>query len=503
MPTLTVTRAWAFLHLGDLDRGKQELDIALASEGPARVATLIECADLESLYGSLDRSWTLVRQTATAEPADDPVRRRLILSELLSRTGQFEAAAHELAQIDPEEPRPLGAFSGRWHLQAARIAVRQGKSPDPEVDQAISIFKQQKAGFWTRIAEIVRAAASSEPGELNELIHRIVDVEPVYATTCADDLAPRLADLDDTVLRVIRSEAVRRPDRWRDVMRRTTRAQDPTARDIAARMLDEIGEVDDIALLRALARESRSPALASLGRGLARRLAPKALVHDLGHMQVTIGDRIVEGSSVRRKVLSLIAFLMTRPGFAATRDQVLDALWPELEPSIAANSLNQTVYFLRRVFEVGYKEDESAQYLQHDGEVIRLDPYLVDSQSMVCSRLIDEARVDLPPGPVERLSKAYGGRFALDFEYDDWASPFRENLHAGYLDVIEQAVRADTVRGLFDRASVVARRALAVDSDAEGLELALLRIYQGSGSHAAAAEQSSHYAGLTDDESDT
>ena len=36
---------------------------------------------------------------------------------------------------------------------------------------------------------------------------------------------------------------------------------------------------------------------------------------------------------------------------SSTRDQVLDALWPDLEPLVAVNSLNQTVYFLRRVFE--------------------------------------------------------------------------------------------------------------------------------------------------------
>ena len=36
---------------------------------------------------------------------------------------------------------------------------------------------------------------------------------------------------------------------------------------------------------------------------------------------------------------------------SSTRDQVLDALWPELDPVDALNSLNQTVYFLRRVLE--------------------------------------------------------------------------------------------------------------------------------------------------------
>ncbi len=87
-----------------------------------------------------------------------------------------------------------------------------------------------------------------------------------------------------------------------------------------------------------------------------------------------VGDRRVDGSSIRRKVLTLACFLLTRPAFTAARDQVLEALWPDLDPGVAVNSLNQTVYFLRRVFEPRYVEDESANYLHHDGEVVRFDP---------------------------------------------------------------------------------------------------------------------------------
>jgi DNA-binding SARP family transcriptional activator len=224
-------------------------------------------------------------------------------------------------------------------------------------------------------------------------------------------------------------------------------------------------------------------------------------VNDLGHLTIQIGQRLIDGSSIRRKVLSLVAFLLTRPGFASTRDQVLEALWPELDPGVASNSLNQTVYFLRRVFEEGYREDESAQYLHHDGEVVRLDPQLISSRSSACARLVEQSRIGLATESVDRLSAVYEGRFALDFEYDDWASPFRETLHAGYLDVMEQAIREDAAVGRFDRASLLARRALTVDSEAESVELALLRIYKSAGSHSAAAEQYTHYATATQDES--
>ena len=87
---------------------------------------------------------------------------------------------------------------------------------------------------------------------------------------------------------------------------------------------------------------------------------------------------------LRRKVLALLCYLLTRPGFSATRDEALDALWPQLGPEIAVNSLNQTVYFLRRVFEPEYSEDTSPGFVQFDSNVLWLDSVLVTSRSAKC-----------------------------------------------------------------------------------------------------------------------
>jgi DNA-binding SARP family transcriptional activator len=155
---------------------------------------------------------------------------------------------------------------------------------------------------------------------------------------------------------------------------------------------------------------------------------------------------------------------------------------------------------LRRVFEEPYREDESANYVHHDGEVVRLDPTLATSESAVCRTLVERARANLDQDLTDQLSSAYRGRFAIDFEYEDWASPYRETLHAAYLDVVEQAIRTESAAGRFDRAALLARRALDVDPEATSIERALLLRYRVTGSHSAAAEQLSHYA--SDDESD-
>jgi DNA-binding SARP family transcriptional activator len=190
----------------------------------------------------------------------------------------------------------------------------------------------------------------------------------------------------------------------------------------------------------------------------------------------------------------LLCFLLSRNDYAATKDQVLDALWPDLDPEVAVNSLNQTVYFLRRVFEELYVEDLSPGYVHHDSDVVWLDQELVQSRAATCRAFIRSLPSRPAPDDVERLVALYTGRFALDFEYEDWAADLRDSLHAAYLEIVERSVRDDLATSHYDRGIRVARAALEVEPTAEQIEITLLRLYRQTGAHAAAAEQYAHYA---------
>jgi DNA-binding SARP family transcriptional activator len=272
---------------------------------------------------------------------------------------------------------------------------------------------------------------------------------------------------------------------------------DQKTRYAAAVILDLVGESEDITTLRRTARSLKSiPGAAHLGRGLARRLAPLVRVDDQGRVQIRIGSRVIRGSDVRRKVLALLCFLLSRQNASATGDQVLDALWPNVEPDVAVNSLNQTTYFLRRVFEPTFNEDVTPGYVHYASDLVWLDPELVTSSSLETRLAIRAAEVDPSPQNVARLSESYAGRFALDFAYEEWAVGYRDSMHAAYLEIIERAVIADTNTGAFDRAIGLARRAIEIDPEAEQIELALLKLYRRTGAHAAAAEQYEHYSAV-------
>lgn len=129
-----------------------------------------------------------------------------------------------------------------------------------------------------------------------------------------------------------------------------------------------------------------------------------------------------------------------------------------------------------------------------------VDARLVTAQSLACRQWIDEARGSSSWAIVESLSRGYKGRFALDFEYEEWCATYRDNLHASYLEVIEKAIDDEIQAARFGRAIELCRRALDVDPTCEPIERQLLRTYRTTGAHAAAEEQYRHYAATMSEE---
>jgi hypothetical protein len=110
-------------------------------------------------------------------------------------------------------------------------------------------------------------------------------------------------------------------------LRRALTDGDLATKAAAARVLEQVGDQSDVLSLRRLSRELKGEhANPDLGRELARRVAPRTFIEDLGRIELTIGDRQLPGTSVRRKALALLTFLLAQPQMASTRDRVLDAL---------------------------------------------------------------------------------------------------------------------------------------------------------------------------------
>jgi LuxR family maltose regulon positive regulatory protein len=492
-----LARASALAYSGDLDEARREIEraIAIAPRGQA-IELAIEIGEIETLLGDSKRAAQILEpvQDLITPETDTGELALMVRSQLAIREGDLLGAASDIEQLRPGEPRTHMAFEVRRLLAAAQLAIFRGA---PEAHsravEARAMAAAQGAWLWEQYASLLLAIATVGQDPSDALL-RLGEENGTILSMAAEVVLLRHSELSAEAASVIATEARHRPWRWRHSLRRGLTDGPDAGLFERAQLLEEIGEIEDINLLRGLSRSLRDPRASHLGRDLTRRLAPKVFVEDLGRVQIVIGDRAIDGGEIRRRVLALLCLLISKTKFSSTREEVLESLWPELDPTSALNSLNQTVYFLRRVFEPRYREDVSPGYLLQDGETIWLDDGLVQARSQRCRERIRSIDPKPKPEEVVGLAEEYRGRFALDFAYEEWASAYRDSLHASYLRVMEQAIRMDIDAGQFARGIFLAERAAEIEPDSEEIQIALLRLYRLSGAHAAAAEQYTHYA---------
>jgi ATP/maltotriose-dependent transcriptional regulator MalT/DNA-binding SARP family transcriptional activator len=491
-----LARSMSLAALGRLQEARQEGRMASDAAPPGQVGEVVsDLAQMEAFYGETRRALELfARMSEEVDPSDDMgAQAMLALSMAHLRDGDPERALREWRQIAPGALHTMPAFETIRRFVGSYISVLSDNAPAPEaIHSTIDLASAQGSDLWCDVGEVLLALAdrSSNP---SAVVARLGQKRPVALSIVAEAILARVAEFDPQAREAVFEEAKRRPARWLESNRRAVRHWDPRTDSTTAELLESIGEREDIPLLAEFDKrvKGRSP---RLGYQLARRLAPRIFVEDLGRVSIMAGNRKVESSDVRRKVLALLCLLVSRQRFAATREEAIDSLWPDNDPASALNSLNQTVYFLRRIFEPHFVDGTSPGYIGQDSETIWLDAELVDSRSRKCLEIIRAMAGEPTPEGALALSNEYRGPFALDFAYDEWSVPYRDALHASYLRVMERAIRMDLNSGHFARGTYLAERAAEVDPDAEEIQVALVRLYGHQGAHAAAAERYAHYA---------
>ncbi len=504
MDTVRTVAAWAHAHLGDTGAALAAIDEALASPfAQGRFVTLLEAADVVGTYLDPDRGGALLAEAEAVGARTDAERTYLALlrAETLIRLGLPDEARTALGSIPDGRHTGYPGFYVRVKLARAIAAFVAGSPAAPDlVVNAKAQAELQEATGTLRAIQLLESLDAGQ-GPASSAVAALWAVEPGVVTSLAEAVVARLGTLDEGARAVVGLAAARQPTRWRRGLRSVIEAGPPRARWAAGTILDAVGEKSDVRRLRVLSRElkgaHRDPLM---GRDLARRTADRVWVEDQGRVIVQVGGRVIPGTEMRRKPLALLCFLLSRPGMSATRDQVLDALWPDIDPDQAVNSLHQTVYFLRRVIEPSYSDDLSPGYLNQNTELIWLDSELIASRSVRCKEQIRVLGPEPPVPAVLKLAGEYRGKFALDFTYDDWASMHRDSLHAQYLEVMERAIAFSTATGRFAEAMELSRALLETDPSLDQVEASLVKMYRLLGAHAAAAEQYQHYTTVIRDE---
>lgn len=156
----------------------------------------------------------------------------------------------------------------------------------------------------------------------------------------------------------------------------------------------------------------------------------------LGPFSVRVDDRQVPAAAwSRRDAAALVKLLALRPGRQMHREQVMDALWPDLAVDEAAPRLHKAAHYARKALGRG-------DGIVLRGELVHLLPEVpVTVDVAEFERLASDALADGSRAAAEAVLDRYGGEPLPAEVYTDWAQESRDHLAAWRTRLLCQARR--------------------------------------------------------------
>ena len=256
---LRTVRAWALAHLGDVATARRTFREAIQDvDEPARAEPLLEACELEIWYGSESRAAELLAQAETSAAGSPSLAAMYLIcaAELAVRRRDIDGAGILTNRFEIGKPSVVMGGMAQQLSIAAQVALLRG---DPQgksmMERAATHAAAQAATFWTQLN---RVWAETEPAAvgLSLLIRRLGDEAPAFLSVAAERIVDRLETVGNTELGIVQVEIAARPDRWLPSLRGAV-DQGRDAAIVASRLLDLVGEEEDVLRLRRFSRRSK------------------------------------------------------------------------------------------------------------------------------------------------------------------------------------------------------------------------------------------------------
>ncbi len=203
-----------------------------------------------------------------------------------------------------------------------------------------------------------------------------------------------------------------------------------------------------------------------------------------GTFELRVDGRAVEKWTGQRGT-SVLRFLLSRRRHTCSRDELLDAFWPDVAPDAARNRLQVAVSGLRRAL----REVTNLHVIEYAEGGYRINPELrVDVDVERFEAMLSTARGAERSGDLDRALIAYRdamelyrGDFASDAPYEQWTLLPRESLRITYIDALDRVSRIQLSVGRLDDCIATAHRMLDVDPCREDAHRLLMRCYASRG----------------------
>jgi DNA-binding SARP family transcriptional activator len=194
------------------------------------------------------------------------------------------------------------------------------------------------------------------------------------------------------------------------------------------------------------------------------------------------GREVPADSWRRRKPAALIKLLALAPRRRLHREQVMDALWPELGPAAAAANLRKALHHARRVL-----GDESLIASDRDLLLLPADGVWVDVDAFRAAVAAGRHGADVDA--YARAIELYGDGLLPDDRYDDWALAPREELQGDFLAAVEELATLLEAAGDVEGATRAVRRLVAAEPLREDAHAWLMRLHALAGRRAEALRE--------------
>jgi len=238
-------------------------------------------------------------------------------------------------------------------------------------------------------------------------------------------------------------------------------------------------EVRSITPLLILAREKgwessyASRLLESLGlAGITLHPGYQLRVHTLGTFKVWRGEEQVPGNSWNReKARQLFQILLTHRNTPLSRDQIAEALWPDLDPGTSHRNFRNVLNALYHVLEPERKPGSESAYVMRESSTYALRPTAdlwLDADAFISALQDAETLIENSPDEAINLLKValelYQGEYLPDARYETWTAAERERLAVLFLQNADRLSDLLLEKGHYDEAIKVNQRILTQDN---------------------------------------
>ncbi|HSV58565.1 MAG TPA: AAA family ATPase, partial [Variovorax sp.] len=158
----------------------------------------------------------------------------------------------------------------------------------------------------------------------------------------------------------------------------------------------------------------------------------------LGQFHLGVGDATPgEGAQAQpqlpRRAAELVQLLCLQPQRSLLNEQVVDALWPQLDPDAGSANLRKAAFHARQF--VG----QSDAVVLRGGRVMLMPDRGVDCDALNFEAAADEALVSGDAQACKSAAKLYGGDLLPESRYQAWTQGPRQRLRDKYLRLLRQA----------------------------------------------------------------